>query len=289
MTRRSIILGCLAVATLTTGLGRSFSAMAADIPKEIRTYWRDPVKAFARERSKERPNYFLIRPMTVTAKHIEILRRSVLTWDPTEVGAPAFVSERPYGRRDFLAQISEVFATTTPRATARQSVELLFALGALLQHGDLAPGLYKPANLATADLLRQLIEPGGSPVPHGDLAINGDGAFSFTKEHRTLLRHLSFDWPRPDDIDALLDSDGYPAAQFDAKRPYGALSYYQVDMAMALKRVDILQKKPGDTRWFLAPQQDRAMTQLHRQMLPALQVFLEKATLAPGPYTWAKP
>lgn len=95
-----------------------------------------------------------------------------------------------------------------------------------------------------------------------------ESTFEFTAEHRALLTVMS--WEEYEDPDV-----GTPGA--DPKRPYGHFFYYQVEMAFHL---GLLPKNPDEDD--MTPEIEQAMRQLHWQMQPALQVFLEHFEIPEG-------
>ncbi len=282
---RAMIVFALLASYAATGAASSAQRV---IPNEARHVWLDPAGAFARQKSKRSQNYFEIKRFPITSQHIALLRQARFAWDVTEIGAPMLDLEKPFGREDLLAQLGDVFGDPTPRVLARRHVEMMFAVGALLQHGELAPGVYTPRNVSSVALRAPMVEPGGALVPLATLGLTVNGSFTFKAEHRQLLKVLTFDWPSRSKVEDLLADGAFPTLHFDAKRPYGDRSHYAVDMAIALGRRDVLQKST-DGAWFLSPFSEPEFQNLHRQMLFALQVFLENAAIKPGAYTWAKP
>lgn len=263
-------------------------ALAQTITKDIRSYWLDPEAAFKKDAKSGEPNPFEPQPVAVTAQHLALLRQSVLAWDGAEIGAPEFDRKKPFGRTDLLKQIGESFGVSKARQIARKHVETMFALGALLQHGELAPGRYAMKNVAIDELRKQLPDTDKGPPSSADLGLSEGGAFYFKDTHRTLLRNMLFAWPGRSDVEEYLEIDWYPFARFDPKRPYGDFTYYQAEMALHLGRRDIL-KQEADGAWLMSEGHEQALMRLHWQMVFALQVFLENAELKPGTYSWAKP
>jgi hypothetical protein len=98
-----------------------------------------------------------------------------------------------------------------------------------------------------------------------------ESAFSFTDHHRTLLAHMAWQTSDP------YDDEEVPGA--DPKRPYGDFTFYQLEMALHLGLIPA--QKPADHD----PMTDEiveAMTALHFQMQPALQVFLRHFEIPEG-------
>lgn len=95
--------------------------------------------------------------------------------------------------------------------------------------------------------------------------------FEFTDQHRSLLTAMSWELSDP-----YVDED-IPSA--DPKRPYGDFTFYQLEMALHLELIPA--KRPTDYDP-LTPEIVDAMTALHSQMQPVLQVFLQHFEIPEG-------
>ena len=98
-----------------------------------------------------------------------------------------------------------------------------------------------------------------------------DSAFAFTEQHRRLLRQMNWRVSDP------YGDDDVPGA--DPKRPYGDFTFYQLEMALHLGLIPA--QKPADHDP-MTPEIVDAMTALHGQMQPALQVFLQHFDVPEG-------
>lgn len=136
--------------------------------------------------------------------------------------------------------------------------KLLKALQIALLFGELTPGGYqynKPKDMEHSFFTEEL---------------PSQSVFKFTEDHRKLLRHMVIEMSETWDGEV-------PGC--DPKRPYGDFTAYQIEMALHLGRIPA--RKPEDHD----PMTDEIyqdMTDLHHEMQPALQVFLENFTLASG-------
>lgn len=289
--------GQVLVLTLLACAGPGPADAASTVPAEIKRYWLDPVAAFARENSMTLPDILQIRQFRLTSFHRALLKKCVFAWDPTEIGAPRLDPAQPLGEPDLNAQLSISLGRAKPgafkitpahqRTLARSYVTLNFALGVLLEHGTLAPGLYTPRNVSSAALREQMRQSDGTLMPPEDLALTSEGAFAFAEQHRTLLKSLVLDWPSRSVVEELLAAGTFPGPSVDPKRPYGTRASHQIDMALILNDRAALQKTGN--QWSTAAKPERHYRNLHRQMLFALQVFAENAEMDPGIYTWARP
>lgn len=158
-------------------------------------------------------------------------------------------------------------------------VEMVAALRTLLRHGTLAPGRYTPGlkKLPEADTYSSTTD-----LTAAEKGLAADGSFEFSDDHRALLKVLSVEWPNEHDIEDLNSEGAFPAPRGDGKRPYGDMSFYFLDMitALGLPRPE----RGPDDGIELAPGLEARLRALHFQMLTALQVFVENATIAPGRY-----
>lgn len=175
--------------------------------------------------------------VTIDEETLEGLREVPVGWDLCEVGAP------------YLAYDDEV------------PDHALALLEILLQEGELAPGDYAYS------------KPEGMDFSFHAEALEDDSTFSFTDEHRQLLKAVALDMSEVDTAD-----EEVPGV--DPKRPYGAFTFYQLEMADHLKLLpEGFQQEQG-----LPEGMEERLTDLHHQMQPALQVFLREASLQPGTF-----
>ncbi|MCV7385027.1 hypothetical protein [Mycolicibacter longobardus] len=127
-------------------------------------------------------------------------------------------------------------------------------------HGDCPPGAYSyqrpPPDHEYSFFVEELPD---------------QSAFEFTDQHRSLLRVMSWELSDP-----YFDED-IPGA--DPKRPYGDFTYYQLEMALHLGLIPA--NKPDDHDP-MTPEIVEAMTALHFQMQPALQLFLQHFVIPEG-------
>lgn len=98
-----------------------------------------------------------------------------------------------------------------------------------------------------------------------------DAVFEFSDRHRRLLAAMSWELSAP------YGDDDIPGC--DPKRPYGDFTFYQLEMALHLGLIPA-QKPPDHDP--MTPQIVDAMTALHGQMQPALQVFLQNFDIPAG-------
>jgi len=193
--------------------------------------------------------------LSITAADLAAVRELPVMWSPTESGAPAVY--------DFSKKNLNMSTSAYRRAMRVAEV--------LIQLGELPPGHYEydspldPGDLATQPFVQhRLAQVSGNRV-----------AIDATDAHLKLMRGA---------VTNLIDDGGRDTGvEIDPKRPYGDMTYFEIDMSRIL---GIPAEGPPRTdypelRDFTKPQRQK-FRELHEQMEPVLQVFLKHATLAPG-------
>ena len=132
------------------------------------------------------------------------------------------------------------------------------------------PTWVQAAQKATATIPIVMVGAGADPVQ-----------ILVTDEHLKLLQHASIrwtDWPEElgDDAGGLFAVPG-----FDPKRPYGNFTSYELEMALHL---GIPVEKGADGAAILPAKLRNRMQVLHEDMQAVLQVFVQRAEIAPGRY-----
>jgi hypothetical protein len=172
------------------------------------------------------------------------------------------------------ADLAPIIGTRDRLAIARFHREICTVLVWALEHSDLAEGQYRLAHLDNASMEQQLRR-GLAGLPAERIAavladlprLEPDGYFRFTSQHRRLLRALRLEWP---DIGIMevVAGPGYPAPAVNFKRPFGDMTAFEIDMASVL----------GLPRPSL-DHVDPLLNRLYWEMWPALQTFVEHATI----------
>lgn len=263
-------------AALQAATADMFRPRQTELPASVAELWRDPATHCALDDG----DWFGDGSLAITDAHLALLRQARLGWDGAERGAPMLDPQRPYGRADLLTQLAEVFgADSQTGELARHHVEMFFVLARVLKHGTLAPGRYPLTNITVAEA-RALLR-GYGDLSDDDMGIDADGRVPVTDEHLRLLRAIEIRWPSEYDCADRLGVAEYPAAAADPKRPYGDYTFIEVDMARILGE---LPPAVGAAVFEPGPELAQRLQRLHWQMLVAMQVFLERAELAPGSY-----
>ena len=139
------------------------------------------------------------------------------------------------------------------------------ALCVFLQNAVLKPGRYQYHNplakLDTSDVFDVFRDEATGETPEHI-------TFEVTDEHLRLLPRLSLEW-----------DDAYDVPGVDPKRPYGHMTWFTVEMAVHLGEPP---EKDADGRAILTDEQENRLERLHREMQPAMQIFLRYGDLGPG-------
>jgi hypothetical protein len=218
---------------------------------------------------------------TLTADHIKLLRNMAVTWDPTESGAPTIDPERPYGSKDLDRDIRQITGISDKRRREKLHQDMLPALQILAELGELPPGTYscdhklgglvpylegRLVSYRRQDAPRKPVQPARIQL-------------DFTEQHRKLLGAAVIEWNEDwaDFGDRLHAVPG-----IDPKRPYGDMTYFEIDMAAVLG-IKPAGKETKESPGFSKEQEDD-LNKLHDQMKDALQVFLVHARIEPGTF-----
>lgn len=207
-------------------------------------------------------------PPRLSAAHLTLMRHMQVIWLPIESGAPGIDVWQPFaGAQDAVARAMELLSTREEEVAVRTLAEVGSVLVDFVQRASLAPGRY-----AVAPGTRERF---AAP----DSGVDGRGQFAFRQEHQRLLQAAHWRVVDSDVLEEVLAEEptAWPLPYVDGKRPYGGSSHYQIDMADALGM-----PYRRDARGYAIEDagKDAALEKLHFQMLAALQVFLQHATLA---------
>ena len=197
----------------------------------------------------------------LTLERIALIRRMVVAWGGAEPGAPTIHPEAPYGSLDRDGDIANVTGDDDGADEEHRALE--DGLAVFAQNARLMPGRYQYHNpLAKLD--------GGTVSDVFRDAETGETpehiTFAITPEHLALIPRLNQGW------DA-----GHGVPGVDPRKPYGGTGPYTADMAACLGEPSAADAGPTGRP------EDR-LARLHREMQPALQIFLRYADLGPGEF-----
>jgi hypothetical protein len=210
--------------------------------------------------------------MVIAPEHVACIRRLRFIWVPrVESGGPAVDFEAPFGSPNAYDDLAQAVPGKSQTELRRLFAEVMIRLPVFTEKAKLAPGTYVlPAPLVIR--LKQHMD-------GGDSGIGEDGSFRFTAEHAQLIAAIRWWYLSPNGVsfsfrfDPTLDpQDGkfWRAPFVNFKRPFGDMTYFEIDMAKILG----VNLKPNSKD----PEEDRLFA-LYQQMHAALQVFVLNATL----------
>jgi hypothetical protein len=189
-------------------------------------------------------------PKVLNVQHLALIRRFNIGWTPVESGAPMLNPAHPLGKGDTLALAMQAIAGKDAALAAQRLMEASLLLPHFVQMADLKPGSYA----------------------------NGNAPFNLTAQHLTLLRQQA--WMPLEMLGMAAEdylAEGYwPTPSVDGKRPYGDFTNYPVEMAKAL---GLPVRQQADGSLAITPKLQAELKALHRQTMPALQVFVREAGL----------
>ena len=193
------------------------------------------------------------RTFDMTLERIALIRRMVVAWNGTEPGAPIIHPDAPYGSTDRDSDIANV--TGDDEGAEDEHRAMGDAFDVFLRNAVLKPGRYQYHNP-----LAKLRSGAASDVFRDEATGETPELITFavTPEHLALLRTMSAIWDETKQVPGI-----------DPQRPYGKAAAYATAMA------EHLGEAPTD-------ETEARLTRLHREMQPALQIFLRYADLAPG-------
>jgi hypothetical protein len=209
---------------------------------------------------------------SLSPRHIACIRQLRFLWIDAEAGAPSVDPEAPFGSNEALRDLAEITGETDEAALERLYIEVMNGLREFASTARLAPGRYVlPAPIV--QLLQRFHEA-------EEAGIDEHGGFQFEAEHGKLIAALrwvvmtdrvSFE---PIAIGACLCNGGlWLVTSANFKRPYGDMTYCELDMAEIL---GLPVDKSGD-EYRIAPELDERLNALHQRMHIALQVFVQHA------------
>lgn len=265
MIARLVVVGLAAI-----GVGNA-AADASFLPDDVISFMQSPPSELFYENSQGYSAY-RIRPMT--PQTLALAARAVLTLDVAEVGAPKLDPMMPFGSDDVWQDMADVFGTRDDLATARAFMSFTTQLNYLSKNGRLAPGAYRLKNTSPDRFVSQFSWRGASA---SELGFAPDGAVVVTEDHLKLIPEMIWEWPNEYDIEDAIAFGEWPVPGIDPKRPYGAMSYFQLDVHRVLGWPIL--KRTAEGYIELTDEQVEEASRLHYQMLGVMQVFLERAEL----------
>lgn len=203
----------------------------------------------------------------MTLERIALIRRMVVAWNPAGSGAPIIHPDAPYGSADRDEDIANVMGDDD--GTDEEHRALGDALAVFVGNATLKPGRYAYHNTlaklpsgAVLDVFRD-DETGITPEHI---------TFDVTPEHIGLLANLNLAWDEEHDVPGV-----------DPTHPYGDGASSTADMASHFGAA------PETDADGVPTVPEARLPRLHREMQPALQIFLRYADLGPSEFRRAGP
>lgn len=203
------------------------------------------------ERLAQQERYF-----DLTQDHIDVLRTVTVEYDPAmENGATVLDF---HAARSSAGQIAARLWDHFILSKARKS-ELEASFEIFLAFAELEPGQYA---IAPDDVTDYRVD-----APKA-LRVTVPPKFQFTEQHLKLLKHANGRW-----------DDFYDSLIINPKRPYGDMSYFELDMADILG-MPIMRDGKDEPK--ISPAQQAIFDGLFRDLPMSLQTFLKYASISPG-------
>lgn len=253
-------------------LGIQSSGEPLDLPEEVAEILAEPGD-FA-------PYDDDLAGRTITAEQLSLIRKVRFSWEGAERGAPMLDPLMPFGRRDVLTQMGEAFATGDAMEQARHYVALNLTLAGFLKSAQLAPGTYRLSNVNGAHIRKQFegyAHEDETDLNNADIGLTFDDLANIEPGNLTLATVMTPDWLHEDEAVERIDFGEWPGLTYDPKRPYGAMSFIERDIADVL---DELPEGSGSQDWEPTAEQALRYQRLHWQSLVTLQALAEHGELA---------
>jgi hypothetical protein len=205
----------------------------------------------------------------ISAEHLSCIRSLRFIWIPNvESGGPAVDVEAPFGSPDAYGDLAKIAPGRNRSELKQLYADVMNRIPAFTKTAKLEPGSY----ILSQPIVLRLRE----FMTGGNAGIRADGSFDFTDEHRKLIGALRWWYIESNGFSFTFDHNDLPdtgpwrVATVNFKRPFGDMTYFEIDMAQTLG-IDL---KPNSKD----PEEDRLFG-LYQQMHVALQVFVMNAAV----------
>lgn len=210
--------------------------------------------------------------------HVALIRRMRLGWNGAEVGAPQCHPEQSFAGGKAPDLVRAALGDLPDEEVAEFMVSLVPALQQFMAQATLAPGTYPLSNM-TADLLAESQR--GLENADTLFAIGSDMRFAVEAEDILLAKHAQWQWPDEGDMFGALERGDIAGPTVDPKRPYGEMSYIDLDIHRILDWPVEQRNEKGFVA--ITDAQAEAATRLHFRQLGTMQAFLEHAEISVDP------
>ena len=197
---------------------------------------------------------------------------------------PRLDPQRPFGQYNLFSQLDATFLPeiTTDIDKAKYYVSMLEALNYFTENAVLEEGEYSLKNLTYSDIskLMQGYYHSGSELTAKELGFNHEGKIVITSDILKIIKGTYWEWSNSWENEELINNGYWPSVSIDPKRPYGDMTYIELDMHMILERPVIKRNKDGYIE--LTDDQENKLSLIHFRLLASMQTFLENARISPN-------
>ncbi len=223
------------------------------------------------------PDFDLLYPddFELTPQHVELIRNMRLSWNGTESGAPQQDPLRPFKGGPTLGLLdSDLGVTDDEQTKVSFLIDRRAALASFCQQAQLEPGSYQLSNITFEDVADAL---GWLDDWADRVGVDRDMRITLTAEDILLAKAVQWEWPDEGEMyDAFVHGE-IAGPTVDPKRPYGDMSYIDLDIHRVLEWPTEIRNEDGFVA--LTDAQTEAATRLHFRQLCALQALLEHGRL----------
>ena len=211
----------------------------------------------------------------LTQPQLDLIRKARLGWSTIEMGAPMLDLYRPYfgGPTSRLLEIA-LGEEALDMEKAAFLISMVSAFDTFFRNGQIEPGTYQLANLDAEDVAAIA---GHDAERLSWYGLNADGTVTLTDDLIKLVRNLQWDWADEEDMAEVLYRGELPSPMVDPKRPYGDMSYFQLDIHRILGWPT--EDKTPEGFVALTDAQELAASDLHFRTMLAAQAMIEHASI----------
>ena len=207
----------------------------------------------------------------LTQGQLMLMRRARLNWNSVEIGAPQLNPDQPYTDGTTPRHLTELLGDEAQdMEKADFLISMVQAYSTFCGEAKIDAGTYQIRNVTIDDVAAAAWNDQERIAWFGQ---NPDGSFDLTEDLIALVRNLQWQWPDEDDMGDVLYKGEVAGPTVNPKRPYGDMSYFQLDIHRILGWPTELKTEDGYVE--LTDAQGEAAMDLHFRTMLAAQVMLE--------------
>lgn len=188
---------------------------------------------------------------TLTAAHLDLIKRAQLEWDTAEAGAPKLALTAPYAGGSTPEHLNRLLGDGADEtAKCDLLISMVQAFSTYCDKAEISAGSYGVGG-ETVDLTDDLI---------------------------ALVRNLQWDWADEGDMGDVLYQGEVAGPRCDCKRPYGDMGFFALDMHRILRWEVTSRNDQGYIE--ISDAQAEEAQALHQQIMPALRAVLAHGEVA---------